>query len=287
MAAQGIAVFSYEKRGTGKSGGFYTQNFELLAEDAANALAEAKRLAEGSGRRVGFLGSSQGGWGAPLAATRAKPDFVAVGFGLAVTPIQEDLDQMILEASQLGLPEGEKDNIRRLSQATARPLSSRFTSGFEELEALRAEFATKPWVDEIDGEHSGAMLRMSDPDLRRLGRALFDNLELIWDYDSGPALQELDAPLLWVIAEEDREAPPEATVETLMALKREGKDIDVWTFPGTDHGMYDFSERSDGSRRFTRVTDGYFRLLGDWITQRSAGPYGRGQGLKNEKEQTP
>ncbi|NJO35952.1 MAG: hypothetical protein HC869_25630 [Rhodospirillales bacterium] len=35
LAAQGIAVFVYDKRGTGASEGEYTQNFELLADDAA------------------------------------------------------------------------------------------------------------------------------------------------------------------------------------------------------------------------------------------------------------
>src|SRR3546814_10019589 len=42
MAAQGISVFVYDKRGTGGSDGEYTQNFELLAADAAKALDTAR-----------------------------------------------------------------------------------------------------------------------------------------------------------------------------------------------------------------------------------------------------
>lgn len=41
--------------------------------------------------------------------------------------------------------------------------------------------------------------------------------------------------------------------------------------------MNEFLELPDGSRRNTRVTDGYFRLLGDWILGRLAPPYGRSQ----------
>lgn len=82
LAAQGIAVFVYDKRGTGSSGGEYTQNFELLAEDAGAAFQHARTIAQGRFGRAGFFGGSQGGWVAPLAATKSKADFVAVGFGL-------------------------------------------------------------------------------------------------------------------------------------------------------------------------------------------------------------
>jgi alpha-beta hydrolase superfamily lysophospholipase len=47
LVAQGISVFAYQKRGTGDSEGEYTQNFELLADDAAAALAKARELARG------------------------------------------------------------------------------------------------------------------------------------------------------------------------------------------------------------------------------------------------
>jgi hypothetical protein len=36
----------------------------------------------------------------------------------------------------------------------------------------------------------------------------------------------------------------------------------------------------DGSRKITRITDGYPRLLGDWIKGHVAGKYGRAQQLK-------
>lgn len=60
LAAQGMAVFVYDKRGTGGSEGEYTQNFELLATDAAAALAHAKTMAQGRFSRAGYFGGSQG-----------------------------------------------------------------------------------------------------------------------------------------------------------------------------------------------------------------------------------
>lgn len=280
LAAQGIAVFMYDKRGTGDSEGDYTQNFELLADDAAAALAQARRMAAGRFGRAGYFGGSQGGWIAPLAATRSPADFVAVGFGLVASPIDEDRDEMLSEARALGLGENAIARINRLSQATARIVTSHFTEGFEALEALRRELRGAPWVGQIEGEYSGAMLRFSDADLRRVGRARIDNLELIWDYDSIAALRRLDSPLLWVLAGEDREAPIEGTRRALTGLIAEGKRIDFYLFPDTDHGMVEFTVDPDGSRRVTRITDGYLRLLGDWIRGEVRGPYGRGERLR-------
>jgi pimeloyl-ACP methyl ester carboxylesterase len=277
LAAQGITVFTFDKRGTGQSGGFYTQNFELLADDAVAALTHAQAMTKGRVTRTGYWGQSQGGWVAPLAATRSKVDFVAVGFGLISSPIVEDREQMLLEAQVLGLDSEAKAQLRRLSDVTGAIVSSHFATGLESLEALRKELNDKEWVRSIKGEYSADMLRMSDSDLRRVGRAVFDNLEIIWDYDSTSVLSRLDIPVLWTIADEDREAPIDQTIASLAALKKQHKRIDVYRFPETDHGMYEFVERSDGTRTNTRITDGYFELIGDWIKQGASSQYGRGR----------
>ena len=86
----------------------------------------------------------------------------------------------------------------------------------------------------------------------------------------------LDAPLLWVLAEEDREAPSAATRRILERLIEAGRPIDVYVFPGADHGMVEFTETADGERPITRITDGYFSLLGDWIKDEALRSYGRG-----------
>ena len=71
LPAEDIGTFVYDKRGTGGSEGTYTQNFETLADDAVAAMREAKRIAGRRCARIGYQGGSQGGWVAPLAATRA------------------------------------------------------------------------------------------------------------------------------------------------------------------------------------------------------------------------
>lgn len=279
MAAQGVSVFVYDKRGTGGSEGEYTQNFELLAEDAAHALDQARNMTAGRHGRAGFFGGSQGGWVAPLAATRTKADFVAIGFGLVASPIEEDREQMVSEVRAAGLGDDATALVNRLSQATAGLLLSDFHTGYEALDAVRREMADKPWAAKIEGEHSGAIARMPNADLRRIGAARFDNLELIWDYDAVAALQKLDTPLLWVLAGEDREAPIETTRGALLGLTKAGKPVDVYLFPDTDHGMFEFTTDASGERQVTRITDGYLKLLGDWIKGDARGTYGRAQRL--------
>jgi len=279
MAAQGISVFVYDKRGTGGSEGEYTQNFELLAADAAKALETARGMAAGRYGRAGFFGGSQGGWVAPLAATRSKADFVAVGFGLVASPIEEDREQMVSEVRAAGLGKDAEALVTRLSQATAALLLSNFRDGYDALDAARRAMAAQPWAGRIEGEYSGAMARMTNEELRRVGRARFDNLELIWDYDAVAALRTLDTPLLWVLAGEDREAPIETTRAALIGMKAAGKPIDVYLFPNTDHGMFEFSTAADGERSVTRITDGYLKLLGDWVKGDVRDAYGRGQKL--------
>ena len=146
LAAQGISVFVYDKRGTGGSEGEYTQNFELLASDAAAALAHARTMARGRFGRSGYFGGSQGGWVAPLAATRSAADFVAIGFGLVASPIEEDREQMISEARALGLDSEALALINRMSAATSRLLLSGFYEGYKELAQVRRELAEKSVV---------------------------------------------------------------------------------------------------------------------------------------------
>jgi pimeloyl-ACP methyl ester carboxylesterase len=275
FVSQGLSVFAYDKRGTGESEGEYTQNFELLADDAASALKEARRLAAGRFTRSGFFGGSQGAWVAPLAATQVATDFVAVGFGLISSPEEEDRDQVIREMRDLGYGEAEIAEATQLADAASRIAASHFASGFDQFQALKARYSGRPWYRRINGEYTGAMIRESDSDLRRVGQPLFDNVELIWNYDAQATMARLKAPLLWVIAENDREAPPELTLERLTSLRKGGADIIVYSFPDTDHGIYEFVQSAEGNRTVTRISDGYFRLVSDWIKGKVTGPYGK------------
>ena len=69
----GIAVFLYDRRGSGESSGdFATAKFFDLAADAQAAIDYLKVRSDIDPKRIGVWGMSQGGWIAPLAATKSS-----------------------------------------------------------------------------------------------------------------------------------------------------------------------------------------------------------------------
>ena len=71
---RGYAALIYDKRGVGKSGGNQTsvQYFSLedLAGDVGAAVQFLSSRSEIDARRIGLVATSQGGWVAPLAASK-------------------------------------------------------------------------------------------------------------------------------------------------------------------------------------------------------------------------
>ncbi len=261
--AHGIGVFVYDKRGTGGSGGRYSQDFGLLSDDAVAALHEARRLAGARAGRVGFGGGSQAGWVAPLAASKAAVDFVAIGYGLADSPLAEDRDQVMRELRAVGHGPDVLAKAREVTDATGEVIASGFKQGFDRLDAVRDKYKGEPWWQDLGGEFTGELVKYPEVALRLVGPMRDQGTS--WRHDPMPVLRGLQAPQLWVLAGADSEAPPEETRRRLLALAAEGRPITTVEFPDTDHGIVEFEIAADGSRLDTREADGYFRLLVDWI----------------------
>ncbi|HEY5804151.1 MAG TPA: alpha/beta hydrolase [Lysobacter sp.] len=281
--AYGIGVFVYDKRGTGESTGTYTQDFHLLADDARAALAEARRLAGARVKRIGYDGGSQGGWVAPLAASRSNPDFVVVRFGLADSPLAEDRDQVATDLRNAGFGEDAMKKAREVTDVTGAIVASRGKQGWEQLDAVRAKYGKQPWWPAMKGEFTGLVVTLTRDRAGELAPVL--EQETSWEFDPMPTLRSLRVPLLWVLAGEDLEAPPKETRERLLQLAHDGRAVSVIEFPATDHGILQFETGSDGKRTSTRYADGYFRVVNDWISTGSlrAGPYGTGKILAEPK----
>ncbi|MFN7163548.1 MAG: alpha/beta hydrolase family protein [Hyphomonas sp.] len=266
LPAEGIGVFAYDKRGTGRSTGTYTQDFHLLAADAAAAAREARRLA---GPRLGALayeGVSQGGWVAPLAAAIEPVDRIIVGYGLTVSPLEENRSEVLLNVSEAGYGSEALEGAGELADATGVVIASNFTSGFRELAEVRKRYRSEPWFDAVQGEFTGEMLsyptwlvQLTAPIIGR--RA---NRGTTWSHEPLPVLRSLDVPILWVLAGSDREAPPEQTRTDLIRLQGEGRRITILEFPDTDHGILEFETLPDGRRVNTRAADGYLSAVADF-----------------------
>ena len=279
LPAQGVAVFVYDKRGTGGSQGEYTQDFHVLADDAVAALETARRMRPGGFSRTGFLGSSQGGWIAPLAASRADVDYVVAQYGLAETALAEDREQVMDDLCAAGHDDEVLARARGITDATALLITSGFTRGFEELDDVRRRYGDEPWFADVRGEFTGRILDMPAWLPQWVARAIFARLDVqtSWEYEPMPVLEALAMPQLWIIAGEDLEAPNAETLRRIRLLQSRGVPVDLAVFPDTDHGIYEFAEGEDG-RIMLRHPDGYLRLLAEWITHpRLEGEYGSAQ----------
>jgi hypothetical protein len=265
LPAHGLAVFVYDKRGTGQSQGTYTQDFELLSGDAVAALAEARRLLGSRAGPTGFWGTSQGGWVAPLAARKVGVDFVLVSYGMVESPLAEDREQVFDNLRGAGYGEDVLAKAREVTDATSAVVASRFVSGYEALEAVKARYGQEPWFQVIEGEYTGELLRSTTAALKVEGPP--SDRGTSWTYDPLPTLRALDLPMLWVLAGDDAEAPSATTLALLRELQRTKPRLDVALYPGTDHGIVRFV-RKDGARQRIGYARSYLPLVLEWLQSR-------------------
>ncbi|WP_051259527.1 alpha/beta hydrolase family protein [Epilithonimonas tenax] len=102
LANSGIAVFTYDKRGVGESGGIYAgpevdtnnvdaANLNLLSLDASAAVDVLSKYLSNKQIAIGLTGGSQAGWIIPLAAEKnRKVKFMAIFSGALIT-VKEQL----------------------------------------------------------------------------------------------------------------------------------------------------------------------------------------------------
>jgi hypothetical protein len=265
-----IAVFAYDKRGTGRSNGQFTVDFSALADDAIAAVAQARKLLPNV--PVGLMGESQGGWIAPLAAVRSPVDFVVVSYGLAIGPLEEDREEVLGELRAQHYDESVLTKGRALTAITSRVMLSRFTDGLDDLRKFKAAHADEKWLHEIEGDFTGPLLRSPDDEFQELRAAL--GFDAILDYDAQAALRRVRTPMLWVVAGKDTEAPPVPTLEFLRKLQAEPTQLDIAVFPNADHGIIEMQEQ-DGEPVATGQSAGYYDLLASWIrTRQLEGKFG-------------
>jgi pimeloyl-ACP methyl ester carboxylesterase len=275
LPAYGVGAFVYDKRGTGRSQGAYTQDFSLLADDAVAAMREARRLAGSRLTRIGYHGGSQGGWVAPLAANRARADFVIVAFGLAVSVIDEDRQEVEIEMRERGHSRAEIDQALEVASAAEDVAASHFTEGFAELDAMRAKYRNAPWYKDLHGNFTYLLLPYSEAQLRQLGKGeLSFTRETQFHYDPMPALRAATVPQLWILGGEDYEAPSAETSRLIKGLIATDHRFTLAYYTNAEHGMTLF-ETAGGERISTRYAPGYFKLIHDFARDgQLTGTYG-------------
>jgi dienelactone hydrolase len=272
--AEGVGAFVYDKRGTGGSGGSYTQDFNLLADDAVAAMREARMLAGPRAGRVGYQGGSEGGWVVPLAARRAPVDFAIVSFGLAVTILQEDQQSVALDMRFHGFGAGETAKALEVARAAEDVFESRGTRGYAAFDSLRRKYKSEPWYKYLHGDFMFAVLPLNETQIKELAKK-FD-FEIPFRYEPMPVLEASTTPQLWILGEDDLEAPSAETGRRIKSLIARGKNYTLAVYPGAEHGMTEYELNGKGERVSTRFSAGYFAMMRDFaVSGRIGDHYGR------------
>ncbi len=268
LAAHGVAMFVFDKRGTGRSGGTYTQMFSTLASDVVAATKWLRQQPAVDSTRIGLAGFSQGGWVAPLAASKDPGiRFVLVGYGMTMSVAEEDRLEAPLKLRERGFNDGDISEFEQLNAAIHRAAEQRFAAGWGEVETTVAKYRDRSWLTALPSMQTwaGVILGMG---IEQAKVAMPAMLETFIDpfYDSVPTLEALDIPMLWLIAGDDIEAPPGPTIAALARLRSNGKKFQTKVFPHTDHGMTEFS--MDGTHRSrTRYAPDYAPTMVRWIVE--------------------
>ena len=257
LPPMGVAVFAYDRRGNGNSGGDAKGNsFEVLADDgiaAAQMLANDPRI---DPKSIGFWGLSQGGWLSLLAASRFKPTAFAVSVSAPmVTP---DVQMNFAVANIL--------RIKGYSQADI-DLAVSARKGVDDFMRGRIDRATaqsrldaaaaKPWFDLIymsktfrDPSKSGWAKELQHDPLRSIGA--------------------VTAPTLILYGSSDPWVPVAESMIRLADFTREHRNFETAVVAGADHAMSITAtpEQQIDPAEFTRQapdSEEYLGRLAAWL----------------------
>ena len=258
FVAKGYAVLAYDKRGSGRSEGDFTFDFERLADDVGAAATYLSNHADIDPDRIGLAAYSQGAWVAPLAAARHDVvGYVIVNYGMIESPAEEarlEMRQLLIDA---GVEGDDLEAADELIRAAVNVVANRFEAGWPRFLELKKRNRDAAWLKHLDGTPVGSLVSYPKWLVMLIGKSQLPP-GLDWHYDSKALLQDLDVPMAWLLAEEDRSAPNEQTIATLRSLIEQGKPYSLTLFPNADHGMVIVSD-DNGEITYTGYAPGYFQ----------------------------
>ena len=232
FARHGVAALLYDKRGVGQSSGNYEQaTFDDLAGDALAAVALLAKRRDINHKQIGLFGISQGGWIAPLAASRSRDvGFLILDVGPAVTVEEQELNSV--EYSMRDEEFSEQEIADALAYTKAVFKVAYTGEGKPELDALTQKARGSKWAEHVQLVESQKDL----DDWRRIR------------YDPSSVLRQTKIPVLSIFGERDVLVPPKENRDKMESYLKEAgnRDVTIRVIPNAGHDMINFQTLRGG-----------------------------------------
>ena len=259
-AARGFVVLSYDKRGVGKSTGNWREaSFQDLADDAVAAAKFLQARTEVAANQIGFWGLSQGGWIAPLAASRFPEAAFAIALsGGGLSPAETELFDTEYELSKAGYTADEvKDALawQRLKNEIIVSMDK-----WDEYAKARDVAKDQKWF-----RHQG--IDVFGPEKR--DHPFWAYMRSFYFYDPAPTLRASKAPLLAIFGELDTPEGVKANVSAIRQIMDEAgrRDYTVKVYPNGAHNLQELPPDNPNEWvRRKRFPPGFFEMMVDWTT---------------------
>lgn len=260
----GVSVLVYDKRGVGGSGGnFVRTGYQDFIQDGISAVRYLKSRSDVTDGGIGLVGNSESGWLTPEIAHRA--DDVAFIINRAGSPLPW-IETNLWEIRHELVIEGVEGEALE--------------------EAIRIRDAAWHFFVEVDADPSlvgGAKWKQIDADLVAFDRRYRNTKGWFWmkrlpvydptfyrrkaafmGYDPQPYIEQLDIPMFYIFAENDKVIPTVEAVGYLQALPaQEGRDIEITVIPGVKHDMLSAAALLSGS------DPAFIDVIGPWAAAKA------------------
>lgn len=262
FVAHGMAVLTYDQRGTGVSSGNW--RYASPSEKAADVVAALGAIEASPAidrARTGVWAPSNGGWVAPLLARRLH-----LAFMILKSADSEPITTNVLYEVRQDLERGNHYSSGQVRQALG--LEARLfrclqtNRGWSGVDGPLRRAEAQPWFPLLRIP-PGFTVPPPPPVLAAYRAALI--------YDPGADLRRITVPTLALFGALDRNVDPVAAARGFRrAFARAGmKDFTEHVFPGADHLLMDSRSGYEGDEstpgRFVR---GYPRIMIDWLRAR-------------------
>jgi pimeloyl-ACP methyl ester carboxylesterase len=260
-AARGFVVLAYDKRGVGKSTGNWREaSFHDIADDAVAAAKFLQARTDVAGNQIGFWGQSQGGWIAPLAASRFPEAAFAVALsGGGLSPAETELFDSEFELLKAGYTADEVKEALAFQKLKNEMIASPAGNGkWEEYARAQAIAKNKKWF-----RHPG--IDIYGPD--RPDHPFWSFMRRSYLYDPAPTLRASKAPLLAIFGELDSPEGVKANVRAIRQIMDQAgrKDYIVKVYPNGSHNLMEVPpENPKEWVRLKRFPPGLFEWMVEW-----------------------